>query len=206
MDNENDIKILQIIKLFASISGRHNILPKDTDPKDTYQWRYAASFVRMTEEYGISWKSIRSMIYYIVEHVREHKALWHKGLWVLTRKDIIDICFKKMKAHEDVRKVELELIKRSYEFARGQSFDFESEVRPGAFCNLVSWYQAGHLDVTYIAMSESCYRALKNISEVDKMALPQDRITDRRVFCFINPDFARQIQSILGDDFIRIAS
>jgi len=199
----HDDKIHEVIKLFASMSGRNNILPKSTNPKDTYQWRYAAKFVDTMDEVDVSWSTIKQIIYHIIQHVKKHRALWNKGLWVLTRKDIVDISYQRMSEHESHIKSEIEVIKRNHEFAASHDFAFADKPREDAYPNLIRWYKAGSIGLTYIAVSDSCRKAIEQLDENDNL-LPMDQIVQIRVLCFVDPDYKKKLRQVLGNEFLTV--
>ncbi|MBD3407221.1 MAG: hypothetical protein GF411_13965 [Candidatus Lokiarchaeota archaeon] len=201
---ERDDKIREVIKIFVRASGRSNILPANTDPKDTYQWRYAARFVDRMDQTQVSWDVMEQIIYLIVDHVKEHKSLWSKGLWILTRKDIIDISYNKINKSLLSKHSILDVLKRNYEFAEEHNFEFSAKPNKFGYPNLISWYNANYINHNYIALSESCNRAMCELDNSDRRRLPIKNITMQRILLTSDNEFKRKAKEIMPKDFINL--
>lgn len=197
-------EIDDIIKLYKALTGR-NVIPKGTDPQKTYQYRYAAKFLKNMK--GISWETIQKIVYYAIEYAKENEktSVWTRGLWVLTKSNIIDIAYKKAKEEDEKRKLDLSKVMRSKEFAQKHNFEFAKSVVNGGFPNLVIWYDSGKISLTYLAMSELCKKAYITLNKTDRRMLPsQKEITRRRIKCLIDAEYKKQLKNILRDDYIKI--
>lgn len=201
---ERNDKIHDIIKIFVRASGRKNILPKDTDPMDTYQWRYAARFVDRMEQMQVPWDIMIQIIYMIIEHVKEYRSLWLKGLWILTRKDIVDISYAKIEKRMRSKGSILDVLKRNYEFAEGHNFAFSDKPNQHAYPNIVSWYNANYISYNYIALSESCNTAMRELDYEERRRLPIKKITMQRVLLNSDNEFKRKAKEIMCRDFIKL--
>ena len=97
-----DDEINDIIKLYKALTGR-NIIPKDTDPKRTYQYRYAAKFLKNMK--GVPWETIQKIVYCAIEYAKENEkaSVYSRGLWILTKSNIVDIAYKKAKEEDQIR-------------------------------------------------------------------------------------------------------
>lgn len=199
---DEDIK--EIIKLYKILTGR-NVIPQGTDPKRTYQYRYAAKFLKNME--GVSKETIQKIIYYAIEYAKESdkESVWTRGLWILTKSNIIDIAYKKAKEEDNRRNLDLDKVKRSKNFAHEHNYKFSESMEDGGFPNIVIWYDNGKISLTYLAMSESCKNALLKLDDVDRRMLPDKKeIIKRRVKCLIDKDYKKQLMDIIGSDYIRI--
>ena len=197
-------KVTEVIKLYEFFSGRKNIIPKDTDPTETYHWRYAAKFVANMEAHGMSWDSVRKVIPCVIEYMRENGGL-SKGLWALTRKDVIDISCTKLKEQEESQQKETQILEQNYAFIKTRNFDLSTCQNEGGYPNIVIWFINKRVSLTYLAMSESCRIAMKQLSDTDRSMLPKQReIERRRVMCFIDKSRLKNIKSVMLDDTINL--
>lgn len=199
-----EAEINDIIRLYKALTGR-NVIPKGTAPEKTYQYRYAAKFLRNMK--GVSWETIQKIVYYAIEYARENekKSVWTRGLWVLTKSNIIDIAYKKAKEEDEKRKSDLSKVIKSKEFAQKNNFEFTKSMIDGGFPNLVTWYDSGKISLTYLAMSESCKKAYVTLDKTDKRMLPsQEEIVKRRIKCLIDTEYKKQLKDILKSDYIKI--
>jgi len=199
-------EIGEIIKLYEALTGRR-VIPKNTDPQKTYQYRYAAKFLKNMKNFGdISWETIQKIIFYAVEYAKEHEKdnVFTRGLWILTKSNIIDIAYRKAKDEDQTKQLDLDKVIRSQEFVNEHNYEF-SDAPDGGFPNIVAWYDSGKISLTYIAMSESCKKALSNLGEVDKRMLPNQReITKRRIKCLMDKEYQKQLKNVLNMDYINI--
>jgi len=199
-----DEKIDEIIKLYNALTGR-NIIPKNTDPKRTYQYRYAAKFMKNME--GVSWETIKKIVYYAVEYASENrkKSVWTRGLWILTKSNIIVIAYEKSKEEDRQRQLYLDKVIKSKKFAEEHNYEFSKTKTEGGFPNIVTWYDSGEISLTYLAMSESCKKALTTIDETDRRMIPdQKEIIRRRIRCLMDKDYREKLKNTLGSDYIKI--
>ena len=199
-----DENIKEIIKLYGALTGR-NVIPKGTDPKRTYQYRYAAKFLKNME--GVPWETIQKIVYYAVEYAKESEkaSVWTRGLWILTKSNIIDIAHKKAKEEGEQKELDLNKVIKSKEFAAQHNYEFSRSEKDGGFPNLVIWYDSGRISLTYLSMSESCKKALLELDKTDKRMLPsQKEITKRRIRCMMDTEYRGQLKDILEDDYIKL--
>jgi len=196
---------IEVIKLYEALTGR-TVVSKNTDLQKTYQYRYAAKFMKNMK--GIPWKTVKKIVYYAVEYARENKgkniSIWTRGLWILTKSNIVDIACKKAKEEDQQRNVDLDKVIKSKEFAQKCNYEFEKSEK-GGFPNIVIWYDSGKISLTYLAMSESCKKALVTLDDTDKRMLPdQKEIIRRRIRCLIDTEHCKKLKNILGNDYIKI--
>ena len=202
--NEMTERAHKIIRLYQCLTGR-KIIPQNTTINRTYQYRYALKFAELTKE--LPWDTIQKIIYHAIEYSKEHKktSLWTRGLWILTKSDIIDIVYNRIKKHEEIKSNELHRLKQSKQFVKSHDYKLIDVETKGGFSNIVKWYNNNDITLTYIAMSESCKLALSKISYVDRSMLPSDKIILlTRVKCMVNKEFNDKVLAILGNDYIKI--
>lgn len=201
---DNKTKIINIIQLFANFSGNKNVLPEGTEPEDTYQWRYASKFLSLMEEMQVDWDTIRNIIYYSVKYIKNHGNLWSRGLWALTRKDLIEIAYKQSQEDNKQLKNELANLKNNYEFIKSANFDLINSVN-GGYPNIVKWYDNKSISITYLSLSESCRKAIEKLDEFDRQALPDNNeILKIRLNVLMNKEIKNKIKLIMKNDFIKI--
>ena len=195
-----DDKIREIIVTFARASGRMNILPGDTNPRDTYQWRYVAKFVDNMDGSGVSLSTMKKMVCFIVEHIREHKSLWTKGLWALTRGDIVDISCKRMAEYERNIEHELDLVRRGRDFVKSQAYPLHHRRGNDAYPNIVIWYNTNKISTPFIASSRLCHKAILGLADDERDVLPMNSIQIWRIL--LSTDDAKKacIRILLGND------
>jgi hypothetical protein len=198
-------RILEIIKLYTTITGRQ-IIPAGTPPENTYQWRYAAKFVKNMEELDVDWEVSKQIAYFAIKHALEnkvdHRTTWTRGLWILTRKDIIELADDKYHKCKELANSELVKVKKNYDFAKKNHFKFGDSVNDG-LPNIVMWYNSNYIGLTYIAMSEGCRLALAQLDRTVVNLLPShETIKDKRIKCIIDKDLYKKLKRIMMEDFI----
>jgi hypothetical protein len=203
-----DNRINELFKIYRAITGR-SLVPKNTEPENTYQWRYASKFVSNMDSLGIRWPDARKVAYYVIKRAvknkNKDKTVWSRGLWILTSKSVIDIAYEDSKNDVEAMNVEIEKIRKSYRFALRNQFDFLSRKHPDAFPNIVLWYDSANIGTSYISLSRRCEEAMSQIDRESRNMLPDSEvISDRRISCFIDKEYLSRIKSILKDDFLRI--
>jgi hypothetical protein len=193
----------EIIALYKSMTGR-TLIPEGTDPTRTYQYRYIAKFLRNME--SASWDTTKKVAYYAIQYAKENKdtSVWTRGLWILTKSNIIDIAYKKAKEADEQRGADLSKVVQSKKFAKAHNFDF-AHAEEDAFPNIVMWHETGKISLTYMAMSESCKKTLRKLADDDKAALPsQDEIAARRIKCLLDVEYRKRLKRIMGRDYIKL--
>lgn len=205
MDKNN--KIHEVINLFSKITGNKSILPKNTNPQKTYQWRYATKFVDLIKEYNIDWKTAQLIIIYAVNYIKEKEknSLKTKGLWILTRKDLIDIAYKKALEIDNKDNKIIDNIKNSYSFSKNNNFEF-GKSENGNLPNIIKWYDNKNICVQYIALSNSCNETIKKLDDIDRSLLPSnDELTMIRINYFLDKENLNKIKVIMPSDFIKLS-
>jgi hypothetical protein len=202
---ETGEKIRAIIELYRKLTGRQ-IVPKNTPIHRTYQYRYAVKFIKNME--GVSWEIIKRIVYYAIEYAREHKttSMWTRGLWILTKSNIVEIAHERAKKHEDVQSLDHDKVIDSKKFVDENGGKLLDSPVIGGFPNIVVWYESNRISLTYLAMSESCKHALNKIDQSDRSMLPsKSDLIRRRIRCLMDRNFSKKLKSILGNDYINIS-
>lgn len=196
-------RILEVIKIYSRLTGK-NIIPKDTHYKRTYQYRYAYKFCERMKD--VPWETVKKIIYHAAKYAGEHKntTMWTRGLWILTKSNILDIVIERVKKQESTQDNELVKLSENRKFLEKNNFELNSGPE-GGFPNIVRWFNDGKICLTYIAMSESCARAMLNLDNSDKSMLPTSKeISLRRIKCMTDKDLNKKIKNILNSDYIKL--
>jgi len=194
---------------FAS-RGRKLTFPKHTDPRKTYQWRYAARLARKIEEWGFDDATAKVFISSAVDYVSEKKLL-HKGLSVFFQSNMLEVCYNRIRKHASKIANRIEQLRLAHDFVvvkcagrplvsvllSRDSFD--------KFRNVVQWYDTGRINILYLALSIGCTSALSKLAVIageERSLLP----TESELYClavdFVKDDELRlQAKSILGNDW-----
>jgi hypothetical protein len=193
----------EIIEIYKDMTGR-SVIPKGTDLTRTYQWRYIVKFLEKMED--IPWDTTKKIVKLAIEYAKENigTTVWSRGLWILTKSDIVDIAYEKAFKKMDVRETDIDKVIRSYQFAMDHDFNFNS-AKDDSFPNIVIWYENGHICLTYMAMSNSCEKALSSLSESDRCMLPSKKeIESRRINCILDSNYNLKLKNIMKSDFIKL--
>lgn len=194
---------------FAS-RGRKLTFPKHTDPRKTYQWRYAAKLAQKLEEWGFDDSTAKTFIDFAVGYVSEKKLL-HKGLSVFFQSNMLETCYDRIQKHTTIVANRIERFRLMHEFVTARcvgnplvavllsrdSFD--------KFRNIVQWFENGQINVLYLALSMGCTTALSKLDIIaaeERSLLP----TKSELYClaidFIKDGELRsQMKAILGNDW-----
>lgn len=153
--------------------GRKLSFPKHTDPRKTYQWRYAKALAAKLEEWDLDEETSRRFISVAVKHAKECGKL-NKGLAALHQGNMLQICLDDLKKCEDNNNQSnssLEHIKRWFDSQVGDKDPVKLLLKrrdPDAFCNLVIWYQASKLSPLFLSLSRSCGKAMAKLAKQDQ--------------------------------------
>ena len=152
--------------------GRILRFPANTDPKDTYQWRYATRLARRLEEWDLDDETARAFIVTAVRYAYDHSLL-HKGMAAFFQSNILEVCYERMMQESKTSSTQLDSLKVTKDFldrqnGSGNMVDILLQrERLGSFTNIVQWYLAGKIYDLYVALSLSCYRAINRLEKKD---------------------------------------
>lgn len=197
-------KVKEIVSIYKAMTGR-SAIPKNTPIEKSYQWRYIQKFLNNMED--VNWETVKKIIYFAIEYAKEHqnRTMLSRGLWILTKNDIVDIAYKKALEEYNSKTQEINRIKESYKFAKNNNFDFLSCKVDGGFPNIILWYEQGYISDTYIAMSESCRKTILELDKTDLAMLPsRESLSKRRIKCLIDNSMKKLIKNIMREDYINI--
>lgn len=174
--------------------------PKNTDPKKTYQWRYATRLSRKIDEWELDRDTARAYIKFAVEYIKD-KRLLHKGLTAFFQNNMMDVCYNKMQNSIsmtdnriakliDTRKfLESKCMHRPFVkvLLGRESFD--------KFRNIVRWSQSKDISQVYMSISASCTAALANLAII---------APNERGLLMSDSDLYQSAQEFLSDNMFRL--
>ena len=193
-----------------ALRGRKLTFPKHTDPRKTYQWRYAARLARQIEEWDFDDETAKAFIGSAVDYVNE-KRLLHKGLSVFFQSNMLDICYERMQKHAFKVASRIEQLRSARDFVvtryagrplvgvllSRDSFD--------KFRNVVQWFETGRINILYLALSIGCTSALAKLAIIaadERSLLPAESELYCLAIDFVkDEELQSQAKTILGNDW-----
>lgn len=200
------MKIYSILKGMMPKYGKNFSFPESTDPRKTYAWRYLSCFARNLEELEISEDHLELVIEAILQHAKTRKLL-KRGIGVLIKKDILQLCIKKLEVEERLTSGRIGTIKRSHMFLMDQIKQVGDPVRVLAsrrgvntYSNMTCWFEQGLLSLEYIAVSKSCRRTFRYLEDGERGLFPSPRELLKLKLKILSADGATEVKSVLGGD------
>jgi hypothetical protein len=112
---ERLFQIFEIFKKQLRKFGRNVSLPKNTDPRKTYSWRYLENFLTRYEASELGDEILECAIAAIVSHAAKFGRL-NRGIAILDQKDIIKIAKEKLEREVEREQTEITRIRDSHNF------------------------------------------------------------------------------------------
>lgn len=171
----SDDKIYEIWNLCVEVYlqyGRKLSFPDKTDPRKTYQWRYARALAIKFNEWEFDQETAKSFVQIAVSYAKAGNRL-NKGLAALHQGNLLQICYDRLqKEHNNTEQTasSLKTIKSWVDdkVKEGDAVTiFLKRKTPDSFCNLVIWVQASKISPLYLSLSRSCSKALAKLSKQD---------------------------------------
>jgi hypothetical protein len=147
--------------------GQKLALPANTDPRRTYQWRYASAIAKKFADWDFDEDDSRKFIDIAVRRAKE-MGVMRKGLAILHQANMLTICYdilqEETKANARLLS-DLDATKLWLQTAAGTRKLLPAllESRDGSLCNLVIWRRAHKMHDAYIALSKSCSQAISQL-------------------------------------------
>jgi len=187
--------------------GHKLTFPKATDPRKTYQWRYAAQLARKLNEWGFDDDTSQAFLRFAVGYIKERRLL-HKGLSAFLQANILQICYERMQKHTDGTDKRLAKLKESRTFLVNQCGDKSmpklllTRRSFSDYCNIVRWYESGYITKLYLALSKICTAVLTRLPLEQRTLLP----ASSELFCLraeflADVDVCEEAKAIFGDDW-----
>lgn len=153
--------------------------PANTDPKKTYQWRYALGIAKKFKEWELSEEASKLFIRIAVSHSKQ-KGTLKKGLAALHQNNLLDACYrivlKQSKEQESIID-SLERMKAWYDNKIGSGDPLAVltyRKSPRSLANLTQWFQSNSISDLFIALSKDCSKAVSRLNNsIDSQLLPK---------------------------------
>lgn len=192
---------------YLRIGNRKLSWPKDTDPTKTYQWRYLETLNKKFLEWEFSDAMCIAFIEAGVQYAVKNRLL-AKGLAIFHQTNIINACYNRIKAQTDQRATIIDQITAAKTWLDTKSQNTPiittllTRERDGAYCNLVKWYQSGHLPTCFLAISRSCGSAIRQLPPDERKLIPNDAILfTTQMSLSQDARFMLQMRAILQEDW-----
>lgn len=186
--------------------GRKIVMPVNTDPEKTYQYRAVCRFAKQVEEWKLSEHSTRSLIRAIVRYGKK-KNLLGKGTQLLNMKSVINICHDTLK-DEIVRSENfVRELQSSKKFLHNHGTDLAellvTKEQKNGYVNITRWFRSGDLSLGFVSLSMNCRRAISLLPYDERDEFPSDTELLRNRIAFLSdPELRIRIQEAMGEDLI----
>lgn len=188
-------------------TGRFIKFPKCRDKTKTYQFRWVKTFVdKCYNDLGLDNKTIKRFVYDIVLYAKQNRVL-DRGTQILTMNNIIDICYNSIQSNQEEEASLISELNRCHDFLSNKENNKDILVRnliepvsEGGYTNLVYWYELGYLTPTYLALSMTCQRALKQLPKSERSDLPTDFDLFKICTYTVTKDMVPTFEKVLGSD------
>lgn len=185
--------------------GRKIVMPANTDPEKTYQYRAVCRFGKMMEEWGLSENLTRSLVRAIVRYGKR-KNLLGKGTQLLNMKSIVNICHDMLIEEMARSDTFIRELRTSKEFLANHADITEllvTKEQKNGYTNITRWFRAGDLSLGFISLSLNCRRAISLLPIDDRDEFPSDtELLRNRISFLADPELRLRIQEVMGDDLI----
>jgi hypothetical protein len=185
--------------------GRKIVMPANTDPEKTYQYRAVSRFATMMDEWGLSDNSVRSLVRAIVRYGKK-KNLLGKGTQLLNMKSIVNICYDMLQEEVARNEVFVTELRKSNEFINKHTDIVEllvTKEQKNGYTNITRWVRAGDLSLGFISLSMNCRQAVSLLPYDERDEFPSDTELLRNRIAFLSdPDLRMRIKEIMGSDLI----
>lgn len=191
-------------------NGQRLKFPTNTNPINTYQWRYVKAIAQRFEDWQFDDDTCRKFINLATKYAKD-KGVLRKGLSVLHQSNMLDICYEMLqreKQFNDQSSNSLESIHSWLQRKFGDEKPLRvllDRPREGAMCNLTQWYKANRITEQYLAVSKTCCKALARLGRTH----PEERrlLPKQTRLYLLRCDIARDVKTlkkarmILGTDW-----
>jgi hypothetical protein len=152
--------------------GHKLTFPKGTDPRKTYQWRYAENLTAKFKQWEFDDQTIKFFIRCAVEYAKNN-GLLRKGMSVLCQKNLLQVCYNDIESKCASEKSMLSSIEFSNTFLDNQAGNLSRhQILLGRgtkldLFNIVRWHGDGTLSRLFLSMSRSCTIALEDVAVIE---------------------------------------
>ena len=157
-------------------NGQRLKFPANTNPSNTYQWRYVKAIAIRFAEWQFDDDTCRKFISIAAKYAKD-KGVLRKGLSVLHQSNMLDVCYEMLQRESDTDRQSTDSLEFTHKWLMRQFGEADPvkvlllRPRTGALCNLTQWYKANRISDLYLAMSNSCCRALADLGRMN----PEER-------------------------------
>lgn len=208
MSVATDVRVLKVYKEFKAKMKRYGktvSFPQDTDPRETYNWRFVSNFMRKLDKEGFTDEMMPIAVEAVVDHAYNNGVI-DKGFAILNHGDVLVICKKKLERDEQKENNELSSIKASVAFVMEQcngknwveTMLWRSTHR--SYANITRWYETGKLNKGYISVSRACRRAISKLDGQERLIFPSLRNLMHLRILLVSSPIVVQLREILGKD------
>lgn len=200
------IELACCYKLEVRKFGRKFSFPYSTDITETYAYRYFESFKKNCEKYGLNINECKDVIRSIIKYA-DHKKILNNGVALISRKDIIKICYNDIIRDKKALNNTIKSIKECNNnlnivcSIEDRYKYLIKKIHRHAVPNLVSMINLEKLNNSFMSISKSCMKAIKLLQCEYKNDLPSVcdlfKIRNR----LINKIDNNTLSDILGVDF-----
>lgn len=183
--------------------GKGYSFVKTRDITKTYHYRYFSSFLDKCYKNDFTFDECKEIIKELIAYAKEN-GLLHKGVSLISRSDIIEICIKRIE--KEIREIEIsvdmlkENIMELNKIDDLTSYLCKKKNRHGSV-NMVILRNNGKLTDSIISISKSCMRAYLNLDKSDKIDMPTLKEYVLLKNKIVNKIGRESISEIMGDDF-----
>lgn len=190
-------------------NGQRLKFPTNTNPANTYQWRYIKAIAQRFEEWQFDDDTCRKFIDLATKYAKDRGVL-RKGLSVLHQSNILDVCYEMLRLEEESgtrSHNSLEMVHTWLQRRLGDNPLRTLLERPHeeAMCNLTQWYNANRITDRYLAVSKICCKAMARLGRTH----PEERtlLPKQTKLYLLRCEIARDIKTlkkarkILGTDW-----
>jgi len=191
-------------------NGQKLSFPARTNPKNTYQWRYAKAIAERFVEWQFDDDTCRKFIDLATKYAKQTGVL-RKGLAVLHQTNMLDICYRMLLEEKNSNRQSQDSLENIHAWVTRQIGVANpvdvllQRARPDAMCNLVQWYRANKISDLYLAVSKNCGKALSRLTKLDiseRELLPKPtKLYMLRADIARNVEKLKQIKHILDSDW-----
>jgi hypothetical protein len=178
--NTTEARIEQVWDMCRGVYADHGRIlsfPAGTDPRKTYQWRYARSLAARLDEWGFDDETSSVLLGIAVRHIKD-QGLLHKGLAGLLQNNILDICLQDLKSQQMSGNQSIASIEMINKWFTQQIADQDTDKlllhrsSPHSLRNISIWYQSSKISALFLSLSKTCCKALVRLEKLD----PQERM------------------------------
>ena len=167
-------------QLSVDAFAKYNIvlkLPKHTDRRKTYQWRYLTKMHQNFKNWRLDRDEIKQFLCIAVDYAK-HNRIAFKGLSLFHQNNILKACYEKLLSRAQHHKRMLRWLRDMKRWFDLQVADKDAtavcleRINKHSMCNLAKWYQSSKINPLFMALTKPCMIAMDMVGDLDKALLP----------------------------------